>query len=86
MASVDRPDPGEEIPVSELKARCSEIIEKVASGGPDIIVTRRGVRVARIVCEDRQRRSPRGAWKGLIEVDGDIVHTDWTDEFEAARE
>lgn len=78
--------PVEEIALSDFKARCSEIVELVASEGREFVITRRGLAVARLVGEGAARRSPRGAWKGLIAVDGDIVHCDWTDEFEAARE
>lgn len=76
----------EELSLSEFKARCSEVIEKVVSEGREFIITRRGQRVARVVAEGMERRSPRGRWKGLVEVRGDIVHTDWSDEFDAARE
>jgi hypothetical protein len=26
-----------------------------------------------------------GSWKGLVEVHGDIVHVDWSDDFDATR-
>jgi prevent-host-death family protein len=76
----------EELAVSDLKARCSEVIEQVARDGREFVITRRGQRVARLVAAGVERRSPRGSWKGLVEVRGDIVTVDWTDEFEAARE
>jgi prevent-host-death family protein len=76
----------EEIPVSQLKAHCSEIIEKVSAGAREFVITKRGVPVARLTCEDPSRRSPRGAWRGLIQIEGDIVHTDWSDEFEATQQ
>lgn len=73
------------IPVSEFKARCSEIVDMVSKKGREFVITRHGIPVARLVSEDEGRRSPRGGWKGLIEVAGEIVRTDWTDEFEVAR-
>jgi antitoxin (DNA-binding transcriptional repressor) of toxin-antitoxin stability system len=72
--------------VSEFKARCSELVELVASEGRELVITKHGVPVARLVCEDAHRRSPRGAWKGLVAVAGDIVQSDWADEFEVTRE
>jgi prevent-host-death family protein len=74
------------VPVSEFKARCSELVERVAAGEGDLVITRRGIPLARLVSADRRRTSPRGSWKGLVEIRGDIVHSDWSDEFEALRE
>lgn len=72
----------EEIAVSDLKARCSEIVDLVASKGREFVITRHGTAVARLVASDAHRRSPRGSWKGLVHIGGDIVSTDWSDEFE----
>lgn len=75
----------EEVPLSDFKARCSEYVDRAAEGR-EIVITRRGERVARLVSEGRHLRSPRGSWKGLVTIEGDIVHTDWSDEFEASRD
>ncbi len=72
--------------MSEFKARCSEIVDTVAAGGGDLVITKRGVPVARLTAENLRRTSPRGSWRGLVEVRGDVVETDWSDEFEASRE
>jgi prevent-host-death family protein len=71
-----------EIPLSELKARCSEIVDGVARGGREVVITRRGEPVARLVPAEPARRSPRGSWRGLVRITGEVVHADWSDEFE----
>jgi prevent-host-death family protein len=76
----------EELPVSRFKAEWLRIVESVRREGREYVITKHGVAVARIVPVDRTRASPRGAWKGRVEVLGDIVHTDWSDEFEVTRE
>jgi prevent-host-death family protein len=74
----------EEVPVSELKSRCSEIIDRVARGS-EFVITRRGQPVARLKSEGAERRNPRGSWQGLIEIAGDIVQVDWSEEFEVLQ-
>jgi prevent-host-death family protein len=73
------------IAASEFKAHCLRILEEVAAG-QEVLVTKRGVEVA-VVSPARQRAatSSRGRWKGMVEVSGDIVHSDWSDEFDATR-
>ena len=75
-----------EVPLSELKARCSEIVDGVSRGGREVVITRRGEPVARLVPAEPARRSPRGSWRGLVRITGDIVHADWSDEFEAMND
>jgi prevent-host-death family protein len=79
-------DDAEELPVSRFKAECLRIVESVRREGREYLITKHGEVVARLVPVDRTRASPRGAWKGRIEIRGDIVQGDWTDEFEVTRE
>ena len=73
------------VPVSDFKARCLGIVEAVRTSDREFVITKHGEPVARLVPTHRKGRSPRGSWNGLIEIRGDIVHCDWSDEFEAAR-
>lgn len=50
-----------EVPLAEAKARLSAVIDEVESGH-EIVITRRGHPVARIVPERRVRRVRRGPW------------------------
>jgi prevent-host-death family protein len=74
------------VPVSEFKARCLGIVEAVRTRDREFVITKRGEPVARLVPVRRRARSPCGSWKGLVEIRGDIVHCDWSEEFEATRE
>ena len=57
----------------------------VGSGerGTEYVVTKRGKPVARLVPIGGGLSTLRGVLKGEIEVLGDIVHNDWSSEFEA---
>ena len=70
---------------SEFKAHCLRILDEVAEGQV-VVITKRGSEVAVLSPISRRVGSSRGSWKGLVEIEGDIVHTDWSDEFEAAAE
>ena len=73
------------VPVSEFKAHCLRLVDEV-SKGEELIVTRHGDDVAVISPIGRGRGSDYGSLQGLIEIQGDIVHCDWSQEFEATRE
>ena len=66
------------------KTHLPELLDRVAKG-ERILITKRGKLVARLVPIGTQRASMRGAWKGSAQVQGDIVHVDWSSEFKAAR-
>jgi prevent-host-death family protein len=62
------------VSTSELKARCSEIVDRVASKRETVIVTRRGRAVARIVpVEASAQRTLFGFARGSVQVRGDIL-------------
>lgn len=77
--------PAGTVPVSEFKARCLGIVESVRTSEREVVITKRGEPVARLVPARKKALSPRGSWKGLVEIRGDIVQCDWSDEFEATR-
>lgn len=61
------------IPASELRAKCSEVLDRVYRGRETVVVTRHGRPVARIVPVDAQRKSLFGFAKGEITIHGDLV-------------
>jgi prevent-host-death family protein len=69
--------------VSEFKARCLEILEGMRDSGHELVLTKHGVPIARVVPVTSQPRPLRGLLKGELEILGDIVHTDLPDEWEA---
>ncbi|MBE7480962.1 MAG: type II toxin-antitoxin system Phd/YefM family antitoxin [Polyangiaceae bacterium] len=73
------------IAASEFKARCLGLLDEVRESGAEVVITKHGEPVARLVPMARARTSLRGAWRGVARVRGDIVHVDWTADFEANR-
>lgn len=74
------------IAASEFKARCLELLDRVRAG-EELVVTKRGEPVARIVPIETVRVgvSLRGSWSNRLVISGDIVQVDWADEWESAR-
>lgn len=59
---------------SQLKARCSELVEQVASRRDVLVITRRGRPVAKLVpVETGNRQSLFGFARGAITVSGDLI-------------
>lgn len=73
------------INASDFKARCLKVLDDVQATGAVVVITKRGKPVARLGPIGPGRRSLRGAWKGMARIHGDIVHVDWSAEFEATR-
>ncbi len=73
------------IGASELKAKCLRVLDEVAAEGHAYVITKRGRPVARLTPIAAPGGTLCGAWKERGRVVGDIVHGEWTDEFEAAR-
>ena len=70
------------VPVSEFKARCLQILETLRRGGRDLIVTKHGRPIARVV-PIGDRKPLRGMLKGQLEIVGDIAEADFSDDWEA---
>jgi prevent-host-death family protein len=69
-----RPTGERRVSTSQLKARCSELVEQVASRRDVLVITRRGRPVARLVpVEAEDRRSLFGFARGVITVSGDLI-------------
>ena len=65
-----------EMPAGEFKARCLQLMDEVDRDGIEIIITKRGRAVARLVPIRRDKVSPIGWMKGRGEILGDIVTSD----------
>jgi prevent-host-death family protein len=61
------------MPVSEFKAKCLSVVEKVCATGESVIVTKHGKPVVRVIPEKRDPESLFDSMKGIIEIRGDIV-------------
>lgn len=62
------------IQASEFKAKCLALMDEVASSGETVLITKDGKPVAELRPHTGEpRQSPFGRWKGLIEINGDIM-------------
>lgn len=73
------------INASEFKAKCLRVLDDVQCTRAEVVITKRGKPVARLVPIGPARSTLRGAWKGMVRTNGDIVQVDWSSEFEATR-
>jgi prevent-host-death family protein len=75
------------IPVTEFKAKCLAVIERVASGKAGrVVLTKRGKPVAAIVSIGKGLPNPRGALKGTVFIPPGVDITEPTGEdWEANR-
>ena len=63
-----------EMPAGEFKARCLQLMDEVAETGREVVITKRGRPVARLVpIADAPVRDVFGCMRGTVKVVGDIV-------------
>jgi prevent-host-death family protein len=82
---ADRASDTDVIAVSEFKARCLEILDGLRSSGHELVLTKHGTPIARVVPMTSQQRPLRGLLKGQLEIVGDIVQVDFSQDWEASR-
>ncbi len=58
---------------SEFKAKCLKLMDEVAETGREVIITKNGVPVSRLVPHRERPKSLFGIDKGKIEIFGDII-------------
>lgn len=77
----------QEIKISEFKAKCIGYLNKVEEEGATYVVTRRGKPVATVGPKPDERK-PRvfGSLLGKFQIVGEIVETDFSEEWEAYRD
>ena len=71
--TIKAPELNKAVNVSELKAKCLGLVADVARTGRDVVITKRGEPVARLVPYHVSPRNARGIWKGKVEIVGDII-------------
>ena len=79
-------DQNHHIAVSEFKARCLTLLEEVATQHHMLIITKFGKPIAKVTPIENTKPPLLGSWKGLVEVEGDIVVFDTSDEWEAVND
>ena len=73
--------------ISEFKAKCIDELEKVQETGEPLLVTLRQRPIATIhpYREEAPLRRTLGKLKGRMAIHGDIVHSDFADDWEIDR-
>jgi prevent-host-death family protein len=71
--SNDRPSVSRTIKASEFKAKCLQLMDEVADNGGEIIITKRGTPVARLVPHRERPKSLFGAGRDRMKILGDII-------------
>lgn len=83
------PSPPPTIAAGEFKAKCLELMVRVAATGEGIVITKRGRPVAKLISVVPPPTSAFGFAKGMVEYMGDVispVSEPWTpDDAELAR-
>ena len=64
---------GETMKASEFKARCLKLMDEVAESGKEIVITKNGRPVSRLVPYRNKPRAPFGRDRDKIRILGDIV-------------
>ena len=58
---------------SEFKAKCLQLMDEVADGGGEVVITKNGKPVSRLVPYRERPKSFFGADRGRMKIVGDIV-------------
>ena len=61
------------IKASEFKAKCLKLMDEVAESGEEIVITKNGRPIARLVAYKAKASKWFGADEGTIEILGDII-------------
>ena len=61
------------ISAGEFKDRCSALIDEVAETGEEILITKDGTPVWRLVPVENQKRSILGLYRDQVRIVGDIM-------------
>ena len=61
------------IKASEFKAKCLKLMDEVAESGEEIVITKHGRPVSRLMPYREKPKSLFGRGKGMIQIHGDIV-------------
>ncbi len=74
----------ETIKASEFKAKCLQLMDKVKATGKEIIITKNGEPVSKLVPFKKRPKTLFGAHKNVVEVYGDII-SPLNEEWEAMK-
>ena len=73
---------------TEFRTRCYRLMDEVAEKGREVVITKRGKPVARLVAVRRRRGAPFGLYRDEIRIHGDIgapIDVEWNAEVNPDR-
>lgn len=73
--------------VSDFKARCLSVLDRVRTDGETVLITRRGKPLAKVVpaTGPKSERRPLGALAGEASSKCDLVHSGFEGDWEALK-
>ena len=72
-AAHSRPFPSRTIKASEFKARCLALMDEVAAGSGDIVITKYGRPIARLTTCQKRPDTMFGADRERMKITGDVI-------------
>ena len=72
--------------VTEFKAKCLRLLEETRQKGNEYTITKNGVPLAKVIPIQKNTASLKDSLKGLIQIKGDIVHFDTSDDWEVLKD
>ena len=73
MATEDSATGARTMKASEFKAKCLKLMDEVAESGEEIVITKHGKPVSKLIPYKQRPKSFFGADKGRMKIIGDIV-------------
>ena len=70
---------------TQFKAKCLGVLDQIGTDGGEVIITKRGKPVAKLLPVVASSKGRRGALKGKVWETGDIVNTDWSELFDVLK-
>ena len=69
--------------ISDFKARCIRILKSVARNREPVLITHRGKPLARVEpIQVQEGERVLGGLRGMMQIKGDIIHSDFADDWE----
>ena len=62
-----------DIPAGEFKAKCLKLMDEVEKTHREIVITKFGKPVAKLVPIDKKKKPPFGFLKDSVQIKGDII-------------
>ena len=72
-AARDNPAGTRTMKASEFKAKCLKLMDEVAESGEEIVITKNGKPVSRLVPYREKPKAPFGIYRDKIKILGDII-------------